>query len=135
MIDFPASYISLPERYIYYWFYPLIHVFYTSRSHAIQDPCFFAIHGFYTTVDGRNPANQLRLVVYPIIYKVLYIPGSCLGCLPSSVVDPMLEYPHVFAPRNTTTGATLSIHQDLGDRISHRKGQAGREYVNLVGWF
>ena len=25
------------------------------------------------TVDGRNPANQLRLVVYPIIYKVLYI--------------------------------------------------------------
>ena len=24
-----------------------------------------------TTVDGRNPANQLRLVVYPIIYKVL----------------------------------------------------------------
>ncbi len=26
-----------------------------------------------TTVDGRNPANQLRLVVYPIIYRVLYI--------------------------------------------------------------
>ena len=24
-----------------------------------------------TTVDGRNPANQLRLVVYPIIYMVL----------------------------------------------------------------
>ena len=23
------------------------------------------------TVDGRNPANQLRLVVYPLIYKVL----------------------------------------------------------------
>ena len=22
------------------------------------------------TVDGRNPANQLRLVVYPIIYQV-----------------------------------------------------------------
>ena len=29
----------------------------------------------------RNPANQLRLVVYPIIYKVLYIPGGCLGFL------------------------------------------------------
>ena len=28
------------------------------------------------TVDGRNPANQLRLVVYPIIYKVLYIPSG-----------------------------------------------------------
>ena len=23
------------------------------------------------TVDGRNPANQLRLVVYPMIYKIL----------------------------------------------------------------
>ena len=27
-------------------------------------------------VDGRNPANQLRSVVYPTIYKVLYIPGG-----------------------------------------------------------
>ena len=25
------------------------------------------------TVDGRNPTNQLRLVVYPIIYIGLYI--------------------------------------------------------------
>ena len=37
------------------------------------------------TVDGKNPANQLRLVVYPIIYKILYIPGGCLGFLPSTV--------------------------------------------------
>ena len=36
------------------------------------------------TVDGRNPANQLRLVVYPIIYRVLYIPGGA-GLLPSTV--------------------------------------------------
>ena len=28
------------------------------------------------TVDGINPANQLRLLVYPIIYKVLYIPNG-----------------------------------------------------------
>ena len=28
------------------------------------------------TVDGRIPANQLRLVVYPIIYRVLYISGG-----------------------------------------------------------
>ena len=33
------------------------------------------------TVDGRNPADQLGLVVYPIIYKVLYIAGGCLGFL------------------------------------------------------
>ena len=36
------------------------------------------------TVDGRNPAYQLRLVVYPIIYRVLYIPGFA-GFLPSTV--------------------------------------------------
>ena len=35
--------------------------------------------GINHLVDGRNPANQLRLVVFPIIYRVLYIPGGCLG--------------------------------------------------------
>ena len=29
--------------------------------------------------------HQLRLVVCPIIYKVLYIPGGCLGFQPSTV--------------------------------------------------
>ena len=29
------------------------------------------------TVDGRNPTNQLRLVVYPIIYIGLYIHSRC----------------------------------------------------------
>ena len=38
-----------------------------------------------TTVDGRNPANQLRLVVYLVIYRVLYISGGA-GFLPSTVV-------------------------------------------------
>ena len=31
------------------------------------------------TVDGRNPANRLRLIVDPIIYRVLYVPGGCFG--------------------------------------------------------
>jgi len=35
-------------------------------------------------VDGRNPANQLRLVVNPIIFKVLKILGGA-GFLPSTV--------------------------------------------------
>ena len=35
------------------------------------------------TVDGRNPATQLRLVVYPSICKVLYIPGGA-GFQPST---------------------------------------------------
>ena len=29
--------------------------------------------------------HQLRLVVYPIIDRVLYIPGGCLGFQPSTV--------------------------------------------------
>ena len=29
-----------------------------------------------TIVDGRNPTNQLRLVVYPIIYRVLVLGPS-----------------------------------------------------------
>ena len=37
---------------------------------------------FVHTVDGGNLANQLRLVVYPIIYRVLKIPGGA-GFLPS----------------------------------------------------
>ena len=36
------------------------------------------------TVDGRNPANQLRLLVYPTIYRILYIPGGA-GFCPSTV--------------------------------------------------
>ena len=43
----------------------------------------------------RNPANQLRLVVYPIIYEVLIycIWGGCLGFLPSTVgsITPLLK--------------------------------------------
>ena len=35
----------------------------------------------------RNPANQLRLVLYPIIYRVLYIPGGCLLLESNIAVD------------------------------------------------
>ena len=40
------------------------------------------------TIDGQNPANQLiGTVVYPVIYKVLYISGGCLGFRPSTVLE------------------------------------------------
>ena len=48
-----------------------------------------------STVDGQNPFNQLQ-VVYPIIYKVLYIPGGCLGFRPSTVSQLYL-YPIYFS--------------------------------------
>ena len=31
------------------------------------------------TVDGSEILHQLISIVYPVIYKVLYIPGGCLG--------------------------------------------------------
>ena len=37
---------------------------------------YFLFKCFFTTVDGWNPANQLRLVVCPIIYRVSSIPGG-----------------------------------------------------------
>ena len=37
------------------------------------------------TVGGWNPANQLSLVVYPTIYRVLYIQGGA-GFQPSTVL-------------------------------------------------
>jgi len=36
--------------------------------------------GLDGTVDGRNPA-PVDMVGYPIFYRVLYIPGGCLGFL------------------------------------------------------
>ena len=38
----------------------------------------------HDTVDGRNPANQLSLVVHPIDYRVFYIPGG----LPRRISEP-----------------------------------------------
>ena len=43
------------------------------------------------TVDGRKPANQLRLVVCPITYKVSCIPGGA-GFLPSTVCHGIFTY-------------------------------------------
>ena len=40
---------------------------------------------FSAGVQTVNP-DQLRLAVYLILYKVLYIPGGCLGFLPSTVL-------------------------------------------------
>ena len=51
----------------------------------------------------RNPANQLRLVVFPIIYKVLYIPGGA-GILPSV----LFSFPFFFSfPKKSS----VQLHQ------------------------
>ncbi len=48
------------------------------KKKNVQSSCF---HGI---VDGRGPANWLRLVVHPIVDRVSYIPGGA-GFLPFAV--------------------------------------------------
>ena len=56
----------------------------TSNNHTIKQKK-------EDTVDGRNLANQLRLVVFPIIYRVSYIPGGA-GFLPSQEIKRYSEF-------------------------------------------
>ena len=43
------------------------------------------LHRFVLLMVERSGHHQLRLVVHPMIYRVLYIPGDYLGFLPSTV--------------------------------------------------
>ena len=52
--------------------------------------------GNYDPVDGRNPANQLRLVAYLIIYRVLYIPNGA----------GFLNHQHFYYPPSWVTPTT-----------------------------
>ena len=60
--------------YLFYIKYIYIHMFFHWDAHRPS-----------TTVDGWNPAPVDRYIVYPIIYRVLYIPGGA-GFQPSTVV-------------------------------------------------
>ena len=77
-----------------------------------------------TIVDGWI-LHQLRLVVYPTIYKVLYIPGGA-GFLPSTVVGHMHYNP------TTVDSKALWMMQETARRIEQRS-LADKIYTNL-GW-
>ena len=53
---------------------------------SLSKPLFAA-----TTVDGWNPAittwGYLRYIIYPSSFRVVYIPGGCLGFLPSRTTN------------------------------------------------
>ena len=65
-----------------------------------------------TTVDGGNPANQLRLVGYPIIYRVLYIPGGA-GFQPSTVSPDLPFLGGLFFEPLKASDLFREIHQNL----------------------
>ena len=48
--------------------------------------------------------HQLRLVVFPIIYRVSYIPGGCLGFQPSTVSS--ILYTHI---QTEITGSVVHV--------------------------
>ena len=71
-----------------------------------------------TTVDGseirRSPVEVGSLSVYPIIYKVLYIPGGA-GFLPSTVVNDhfkVFDENQVFRYDTRSVGEQYQWYQD-----------------------
>ena len=53
----------------------------------------------------KSGHHQLKLVVYPIIYKVLYIPGGCLGFLN--------HQPYEYSPLKTDSGSISRLSKLL----------------------
>ena len=92
------------------------------------------------TVDGRNPANQLRLIVYPTInYKVLYIPGGWpwdFWTINSFSVSPVswLTYPWKFHWKTGTIDRELPF---LTENWLHGQFSSAFEDVspNKKWWF
>ena len=61
--------------------------------------------------------HQLRLVVYPIIFMVLYIPGGCLGFLPSTVSLGTALSSHVECWSHNKTASCYTISMGDQDQI------------------
>ena len=82
----------------------------------------------------RNPANQLRLVVYPIIYRVFDIPGGCLGFLPSTVCLRIFQH----TPKGTYPGRvrTPTLHDsEFLNHLGMKRGCLGygkQGYVRVL---
>ena len=73
-------------------------------------------------VDGRNPANQLRLVVHPIIYRVSYIQTVVgLGISEPSTVppssSPQTKKNMENSPNRLCCGSSSSVFSEFPTRI------------------
>ena len=64
------------------------------------------------SVDGRNPTNQLRLVVYLMIYRVSYIPGGAR--FQPSTVSPYLSLGIKICCSHTISSLLDVINKRLG---------------------
>ena len=78
--------------------------------------------------------HQLRLVVYPRTYRVLYIPGGCLGFLPSTVVS---FWDGLFSGVNCQlTSKPPNEHRGLRDVLNdpkHSAALATHKALDLMG--
>ncbi len=77
------------------------------------------------TVDGWNPATQLRLLVYPIINRVLYTPGGCLGFLPSTVISEQDSTTHGFS--------VFTFRFDMIKKPTQKSKQNLDRYIEVYG--
>lgn len=77
------------------------------------------LHGKPQHTDERNPAN--RYGAFPTIYSVLYIPGACLGFLPSTVISPpkvgYVGYAASTTPRIQQTSVDIQTANHVIQRI------------------
>ena len=73
---------------------------------------------------GKNPANQLRLVLYPIIYREFYISGGA-GFLPSTVPT---KIPRAFLRQVAVLQIICDFPASVGLYRSHARGKDQQLY-------
>ena len=72
------------------------------------------------TVDGRDPADELSLVVYPRIYQALCIPRAA-GFHPSRIISMFMFFRAAYLPKrfSAATPKPFRCHEILGGGFKH----------------
>ena len=95
-------------------------------------PCRSVRISLIHTVDGSEIRrfHQLKLVVYPIIYWFLYIPGGCLGISkPSTVPSPISANQR---KRKSVSSKCLDLEPQLGQPRLYCKNQHLRPFSLII---
>ena len=91
------------------------------RSKVMRAACFF-LYMHICWWMKKSGVYQLRLVIYPIIYRVLYIPGGCLGFLPSTVYSGYILYKNCVTLR---TLPSLKLRIGIITQVHSRENPPG----------
>ena len=92
----------------------------------------------------KNPANQLRLVVSPIIYRVLYIPGGLFGISePSTLLQSQVELKELRVPqeqnledklpsRSCGSWRCVELDEIFRDRVPQKEQGLGNMFLHII---